>query len=424
MMLLVRNVFDQYEQLENRVTHALVASLGEDRSLLRSFLKEVARCRPPPRARLFVEEQRIPDEPEVSEEEAAGRGLPDAWIHDRARWSLLIESKVTAPVRPEQLRRHLATAARRGFDDARLLVVSAVPYKGEIPKRGRNVLWKDIYSWLRRHQTRSAWAVRASEFFEITEARMAEREDSFEGALTEFTGFPFGPGRPYSYGEAKRALRLALDELRQRSDLRRLLGMDSSGRGRPAITGRDAHAVWDFLPLRRARRARQHTEYPHLTLALEIDRVVAHVTLPNGMATPLRRRLRSLSRSEFEEILAKIEANLRPVVRRAPGAAPWFIGLQRHYPTQRSTPIVDARLDFDLRTLALAGKASGPVKPQPALLDIAYGALRNRRPNYQMAVGLILPYGTCTAGRSRRALDLVARTWIGCRPILDAVLRG
>jgi len=110
---------------------------------------------------------------------------------------------------------------------------------------------------------------------------MSEREESFDGSLTEFTGFPFGPDRAWSYGEAKRVLRLAMEELRKSRDLERKLGMDPSAPGRKAITGREGQAVWDFLSLEAASSSGQHTAYPHLTLAIENEKVWAQVTCPN-----------------------------------------------------------------------------------------------------------------------------------------------
>jgi hypothetical protein len=86
----MRNVFDQYRSLENRITHALATALSEDPKLLRSFLKEFARDSSPPRTGLVVEEQQLPGEPAPSEEEAEERGLPDIWIHDDESWALLI----------------------------------------------------------------------------------------------------------------------------------------------------------------------------------------------------------------------------------------------------------------------------------------------------------------------------------------------
>ena len=36
----MRNIFDQYSQPENRLTHALISSLNEDKKLLSSFIKK------------------------------------------------------------------------------------------------------------------------------------------------------------------------------------------------------------------------------------------------------------------------------------------------------------------------------------------------------------------------------------------------
>jgi len=39
----LRNIFDRYSQPENRVTHALMTAIDEDRSLPRSFLRELVK---------------------------------------------------------------------------------------------------------------------------------------------------------------------------------------------------------------------------------------------------------------------------------------------------------------------------------------------------------------------------------------------
>jgi hypothetical protein len=59
----LRNIFDQYSQPENRVTHALMTALNEDRKLLTLFLRSSdAR-------KLCVLEQQYPGEEEPSEED-------------------------------------------------------------------------------------------------------------------------------------------------------------------------------------------------------------------------------------------------------------------------------------------------------------------------------------------------------------------
>ena len=156
----LRNVFDQYEQRENRVTHALATALAEDAGLLRAFLKELADCTPPRGARLTVEEQALPGEAE-SGGDSEERGLPDIWIHDGEDWALIIEAKVTAAVSASQLRRHLAIAARRGVRRPQLLLITAIPVVRSLPPSVRRAEWRRVYSWLAKHAPRSPWAKRA-----------------------------------------------------------------------------------------------------------------------------------------------------------------------------------------------------------------------------------------------------------------------
>jgi hypothetical protein len=90
----MRNVFDQYTQPENRLTHALISALSEDRQLLRRFVGWAARQRVARSAPLEIIEQGLPGERADTEEEAEKRGLPDACIYQGDDWALLIESKI------------------------------------------------------------------------------------------------------------------------------------------------------------------------------------------------------------------------------------------------------------------------------------------------------------------------------------------
>jgi hypothetical protein len=80
-------------QPENRVTHALMTAINEDRSLLGLFLRELIRVKPPTEPRkLSVLEQQYPGEEEPSEEDLERRGIPDGWIYDEEGWCVFIES--------------------------------------------------------------------------------------------------------------------------------------------------------------------------------------------------------------------------------------------------------------------------------------------------------------------------------------------
>ena len=56
----VRNVFDQYSQPENRVTHAFLTGLNEDRRLLDGFLRELFKVTPPVSAHLLRSDDGLP----------------------------------------------------------------------------------------------------------------------------------------------------------------------------------------------------------------------------------------------------------------------------------------------------------------------------------------------------------------------------
>ncbi len=101
--------------------------LAEDRQLLNTFI--LWACgRNVKKSKLLVLEQSLPGEPpDLSEQEAEERGLPDGCIADGDEWALLIESKFAAQPTQDQLRRHVRTARRRGIKDVELLLLTVQP---------------------------------------------------------------------------------------------------------------------------------------------------------------------------------------------------------------------------------------------------------------------------------------------------------
>lgn len=400
-----------------------MSALHEDRLLLRDFLRELVKVRPPvDAATLTVLEQQYPGEDEPSEDELERRGIPDGWIfaEDEA-WCVFIETKVLAKLRAEQIRSHRRTSARRGFQN-----ITAVAIAPRLPathaEETVHLEWRAIYAWLCRHKAASPWARRAADYLEIAEAKLIDTGQFVEGTLTMFAGFPFGPGHPYTYLEGKRVLGLAMGELRGRRELQNSLGMNPDVPGRPAITGRGGEAVWNFLSLSDAADAANFTRYPHLTLGVGAQAVEAMVTVPNAINSTMRRNLKKLGEDGFQALARQVVTNLTPLLRKHPGATPWFRGVQRRYPSQRATPLLDARIDFDLRTAAPAG--DGP-KGQARWLAAAYGAFVDKGgANYQMQMGMHFRYERCPSIRQPEALDLVAGAWLGCKPLVDLARRA
>lgn len=411
----MRNIFDQYSQPENRLTHALAVCLDEHRALMQGFLAWVG-VRSPARAKdLLIVEQSLPGDPTESETETERKGLPDIVIHDNDRWCLLVESKVQASLTEDQLRRHERTLRRRGFEKIHRVALTKSGVRA--PTGTIAVTWSGLYEWLGMSGQRGEWSERLREYLRAAEVRLAQEEYLTEGTLTMFDGFPFSDDNPYTYGEAKRLLNLALEELRKDRTLR-ALGMDPKAPGRTAITGRGGRAVWDFLSLKDRPKRGAFTGYPHLTLAIHVDHLEAAITIPNGVIRPVRQRLIDLGSDRLTAINAKILRRARRLISR--GAWVQAYALQRHYLGQRSPAITDAMLTFRLETSQ--SRNSGRVKRQPEWVELFAALPRRKRSNIQFQYRVHLPWGT-KGLNTRDSLRLVVESWSAMKPLLDA-LRG
>ena len=133
--------------------------------------------------------------------------------------------------------------------------------------------------------------------------------------------------------------------------------------------------------------------------------------------------LLELSQQGFD-LIAEIELALRPVLQKAPDAAPWLFAVQRHFRTQSSRATIDALLEFNLRTaLSERSRRKRPVvKSQPLWLKAAFHALCNKGSNYQVGIGAIFPYRSKSSISDESAVDMIANTWLACRPVLQAAL--
>lgn len=394
-------------------------SLAEDRRLLNAFVlwafgKNVKKTR------LLVLEQSLPGEPlELSEQQAEQRGLPDGCITDGEHWALLIESKVALRPTLEQMHRHVRTAQRRGIEDVRLLCVTVYPVPSHLPDNMVAKQWSAVYAWLFQHSFRSAWAKRCLEYMQVAEVKEAAAGYLQEGRLTVFSGIPFGPNEPYTYGQAKRLLKLLREELCKDSRLSVRIAADLSAPGRTAITGQNDSAVWDFIPIRQAHRAEKHTEYPHLTLVIGRECVGAFITVPNGVPSAQRAQLLAGDMGGFESVIQQATIAMLRSLRTIKGFSPEIIVLQRHWPSRRSSSVLDCQLRFDARTtLPIASRYRGAVKRQPEWLRAAYDALTHRRSNLEFQIGCSFSYSSCPTVAGPSIVQAIAEVWLVCVPII------
>ena len=411
----MRNLFDQYNQPENRLNHALLISLDEDRALLSRFIKwATGKPAPASASRLQVLEQTLPGEEELQEQdESERRGLPDGCIHDENGWALLIESKVASSLDQRQLRSHRRSAGNHGISSVNLLalVVEGKPIDDVVVKR-----WTDLYKWLKGQHRDSYWAKQLISYMEVLEAKLPNEGYLKKGALTVFTGIPFGRETPYSYREAKRLIRLAMDGLRVHEALRKDLGADLKRKGRTAIKGKDAAGVWDIFWLE---NAKAFTEVPHLNFSILNDRIEAMVIVPDKIGPRFRRRLLEGGWDAFQAVFAEVLECFDARFKNVDGAVPWVTVLQRHSLHRGAEPIVDAQLKFDLHT-AFAGAKS--VKPQHEWLRVAYDALSEKKSNIEFDVGVIFRYEQCPNLNSPEILNLISSAWLSCKPFVRKMI--
>ena len=359
-------------------------------------------------------------EAEVSEEESEKRGLPDAWIHDDDRWSLLVESKISAALNPEQLRRHRHTALRRGFEDVSVLAIDVVEPKRKLADGVIFKKWSDLYEWMFKQANFSDWASKTLKYMEVAESKWINDGYLREGTLTKFAGIPFSNDYPYSYTEAKRLIRLMMDELRKRRDLQRQLNMDFSGVGRGMITGKAESSVWDFLRLKDFRHEKQFIRMVHLTVGIQSERLIVIVTVPNGIKSSYRKKLVEDGYEEFSDIFRQVHNNLSKSLHIVKGMESWVEVLQRHYRVQSAPPVKDAVLNFNLDTAFPSRRSK--VKSQPLWLRTAFDLLKHKKGNTQLGVGAIFPYATCPATQTPEILNHIANVWISCKPLITKIL--
>lgn len=417
-VLSMRNIFDQYTHPENRLTHSLVMALYEDSALLKSFLAAFGPEGIPAMKTLKIIEQGLPGRMEEDENEAMRRGLPDALIFNDDGWALIIESKISAALTEDQLQRHSRTVQKCGFDKIYGLTITT-DTPGFSCKGWEVATWKDVYAWANQQKTTSSWARRMVEYFNVAESKMANAGYLKEGTITEFSGISFNS---YSYLEGKRLLRLLMKKIRQDKKFMKTMGLVDS-EGRHAIS--DDERVWDYIRFSsRDGRERDFNEYPHCTVAMGSKYAEAHITFPNSMDAVSRKNLCGDSLDSFLNKLSQVNLEIKKELNGVPGYKPILRIVQRRYPSQKSTAIIDGLMEFDLR-VAFGDKSpdKGPaIKRQPQWANAVFDMLQNKRANIQLQIGVIFPYESCEQLKGRDADKLFINSFRALKDFVDGAI--
>jgi len=411
----MRNIFDQYDKQENRLTHALICTLTNDKGLILPFLHWLECANIPPLKNIHIGQQQSPGR-EAKVEKEGEYGIPDACFFDDDGWALVIESKVQDKIRIKQLRKHRKTAACYGYENARVVLIAVDhPSKSQILPNMHYVPWEKVYQWFVKHTKESDWARRFVEYMQVLEANMISQGYDIRGTLTMFSGFNFDEEHPYTYHEGKRLIRLMGQEFRKNKRLVKELGLDPKGKGKKGINKDEK--IWDIIPSKKA-KGKAFTAYPHATIFMSSKEAGVAITIPNGLKGGMIRRLNNFGIDKFGKLLAGIEENLRECIKQSPGTKPIIYILQRQYRGQKSH-VKNGRLEVDLRTLVKDEKTG--LEHQPMWLEAIYDILTHKRTNLQLGIEVRFPY-SAKAMQSAKALDVMADAWIAMKPMLDFVL--
>ncbi len=414
----MRNIFDQYNQLENKLTHSLASCLNEDKNLLKNFLKKFCNNFFKNTFNLKIEEQTLPNDNFVISDDEGNKGLPDALIYDDVK-CLIIESKVSSKLTKDQLMRHERTLSKRGFEFIKGigLVVDIVP-KVKLDN-WKQITWNEIYSWAYKQKVKSDWAVKLTDYFRVLEYNMVEKEYLKEGSITEFTGIHFDHINPYSYREGKRQLGLVMNKIRQNNNLNKDLNVNLSGKGRSGI--KKAGNVWDYLTFDTTEKEKSFTDEPHLTVGLNQDFVEGDLTIPYRIKGATKKNFYSLSWEDFKGIIYKVAVNYDNTFGKSNGYSPKIVMAQRRYPSQSSPAIHDARLEFDIRT-AFKDISSG-LKPkqkyQEEWLRLVYEINNNKKSNLQFQIGASFFYNKNSFVNNKNADLVLSKSFFACKPLID-----
>lgn len=177
----VRNIFDQYEQPENRLTHALATVLDQDRDLLHPFLRWLGVDDIPKPRLLKLTQQQVPGAAQDDADTMEQRGLPDASVFDNDGWAVLFECKVQAKTTSGQLQRHRATAQRNGFESPWIIALAVDDFPRKLPDKTICRTWREVYSWFNSRSSISYWAGQLADYMRTFERKMLARDYQIRG---------------------------------------------------------------------------------------------------------------------------------------------------------------------------------------------------------------------------------------------------
>ena len=417
----MRNIFDQYSQPENRLTHALISSLNEDKKLLSSFIKKFCNNYFSDVSLLKIDQQTLPGLKSLQNLEGDKKGLPDGVIYNDEK-CLIIECKINLELTEDQLIRHERTVKRKGFDNTFGLTITKDPISNINLKNWIHITWKEVYNWAHEEKSKSNWSLKLLDYFNVAENKMVEDEYLTEGSITEFNGIHFDKENEYTYLEGKRLLKLLIKKIKLNKELEKQLNIDLKSKGRGGI--KDEGAVWDILTFNNSKKT-NFTSQPHATIHISPENAGMHLAIPNGMSGKYKKNLKSLTWVKFEEMVFNIAKNYNDNFNNNSAFRPSIEIHQRRWPSINAKYFSDGKVNFDLRTAfkEFASMAKPEIKVQKEWLKIVYDFIQNKNSNIQIGFGAEFYFTKHNMINNKDGDQVIVKSLLSLKPLVDVLFK-
>ncbi|MBW1702411.1 MAG: hypothetical protein JRJ11_12120 [Deltaproteobacteria bacterium] len=363
-------LYEQYSNQENRLTHALLHTIGSSELLLSKFLRKLVRVNFPIAGETYeITTQKVPFSHGDTEQKQV-ESIPDAWIVDKSsKLGIVIEVKDKKNnLRLSQLRRH--TNKIRNYKHPYLLVITPDLKKPDKiyefeRKEGKYLKivwlsWDEIYRWLRKLSI-SMKSKRSKETFLVASLQeYLERRREVLG----FQGIYFPTG--FNVLEAKFILNAEMEELEP--TVKKMKYKELCER-RPAITTFSQESVWDCFGIKEG-----FTKDLHVTLGINEKSHDISITVPNSAKQAWSRLKKVFSDEVEKDRLFSILESLRNKVPHL------FVEFnQRHFIAQKKG-MRDGYMEFDIDTLgAPFMKKNSKAKKFPMWWSVIEEAIMNKK---------------------------------------------
>ena len=362
-------LYDQYSNDENRLTHALLHTIGSSQSLFSRFLKDIVGISSfSARETYEISTQKVPFQHGDNDAKDI-ESIPDAWIVDgSSKLAIAIEVKDKKnSLRLNQLRGH----ANRIIDYQHQYLLAITPDLSEpdkieeLKRKERtklNIVWRswdEVYRWLMELAGKRVTRNEKESFLVSSMQEYLERRREVLG----FQGIHFRS--VFNVSEAKDILNAEMEELKPTIQT---LYKDL-GKRRPAITTFSQESVWDCFGSEEGFNADLH-----LTLGIHEKSHHIALTVPNSAKKVWPRLKKVFSDEANQEQLFSILKSLRNEVPHL------FIEFNQRHFVARKFGVIDGYMEFDIDTLgAPFRKKDSKAKEFPVWLPAIKAAVVNKK---------------------------------------------